>query len=184
MYTHAICSFHYQTYEQQHLQHFDEQNQIQHVLYCCTFREKVLEKLYGCFQALSQHKFASNVVEVCLQKGNAQQRDRIVGEILQTGSNGSQDQLQVMMKDQFGNYVIQKVLEVRLLLALVEASLFKSGSTCITWTCLLIDQRPTCICGSQRIDTVMRACIHICVYRHVINNVTSGPSKIAQKAIF
>lgn len=76
-------------------------------------REAVLEKLYGSFQCMSQHKFASNVVEVCLARGNTKQRDRVVGEILNEGGN-SQEQLQIMMKDQFGNYVIQKVLEVSL----------------------------------------------------------------------
>lgn len=62
---------------------------------------------------LSLHKFASNVVEKCLTHCSAAERDVLVAEMLREAPEGGEDPLQCMMKDQFGNYVVQKVLEVR-----------------------------------------------------------------------
>ena len=67
---------------------------------------------------MSQHKFASNVVEKCLTFGSVEERDIIVQSMLGKGSSepapsmDGQDPFQKMMLDQFGNYVVQKVLEV------------------------------------------------------------------------
>lgn len=65
--------------------------------------------MLGHIAEMSTHKYSSNVVEKCLQYGTPAQRDQIVSEVI---SGPSGDHLQVMMKDQFGNYVVQKVLEV------------------------------------------------------------------------
>ncbi len=66
---------------------------------------------------LSTHKFASNVVEKCLQHGSHAQRRKLISKMLgeQSGLNPTDaDQLlQTMTKDQYGNYVVQKTLEVR-----------------------------------------------------------------------
>ena len=61
---------------------------------------------------MSQHKFASNVVEKCLQHGSHSDRQILISEIM--GRSEENGPLQMMMKDQFGNYVVQKLLEVKL----------------------------------------------------------------------
>ncbi|KFY14193.1 hypothetical protein V492_02790 [Pseudogymnoascus sp. VKM F-4246] len=59
--------------------------------------------------ALSKHKFASNVVERSIVCGSASQRQAIVAQIVALDADGSSP-LQLMMKDQYGNYVVQKLL--------------------------------------------------------------------------
>ncbi|KAM0829719.1 hypothetical protein ACQ4PT_066706 [Festuca glaucescens] len=56
-----------------------------------------------------QQKFASNVIEKCLAFGNPVERQILIGEMLE--STTESEPLEVMMKDQFANYVVQKVLE-------------------------------------------------------------------------
>lgn len=117
---------------------------IQHVLEHGKEEERsyIIGQLAPHILALSQNKFASNVVEKCLLFGNPQQRVALVEAILTapmpqsmpeapagaaglgTGEgcghgNGdlSADPLYEVMKDQFGNYVVQKVLEVSSVLA-------------------------------------------------------------------
>lgn len=89
---------------------------IQHVLEHGKMRDKstVVEKLKGQILQLSQHKFASNVVEKCVQYGKGDERELIINEILGSGRDGyaSVAPLQVMMKDQYANYVIQKMLDL------------------------------------------------------------------------
>ncbi|OBT60390.1 hypothetical protein VE03_10140 [Pseudogymnoascus sp. 23342-1-I1] len=58
---------------------------------------------------LSKHKFASNVVERSIACGTTEQRQAIVTTIVELDSDGSSP-LQLMMKDQYGNYVVQKLL--------------------------------------------------------------------------
>ncbi|GAB2212479.1 hypothetical protein Droror1_Dr00020449 [Drosera rotundifolia] len=58
---------------------------------------------------MSQQKFASNVIEKCLTFGDPVERRTLVNEML--GTTDENEPLQVMMKDQFANYVVQKVLE-------------------------------------------------------------------------
>ncbi|XP_010534519.1 PREDICTED: pumilio homolog 3-like [Tarenaya hassleriana] len=72
-------------------------------------RSAIIAKLTGQTVQMSQQKFASNVVEKCLTFGNSAERRTIVKEML--GSIDENEPLQEMMKDQFGNYVVQKVLE-------------------------------------------------------------------------
>lgn len=48
----------------------------------------MVEKLKGQILQLSQHKFASNVVEKCVQYGNSAERELIINEILGSGRDG------------------------------------------------------------------------------------------------
>jgi len=61
---------------------------------------------------LSQHKFASNVVEKCVEYGTPQERIMMLEEILSGKTNDGTSALLVMMKDQYANYVIQKIIDV------------------------------------------------------------------------
>lgn len=84
---------------------------IQHVLQHGKPHERsaVISKLAGQIIKMSQQKFASNVVEKCLTFGGPEERQLLVNEML--GSTDENEPLQAMMKDPFGNYVVQKVLE-------------------------------------------------------------------------
>jgi pumilio RNA-binding family len=84
---------------------------VQHVLEHGKPHERsaIIEKLIGQIVQMSQQKFASNVIEKCLAFGNPVERQVLIGEML--GSTSESEPLEVMMKDQFANYVVQKVLE-------------------------------------------------------------------------
>ncbi|KAK7262492.1 hypothetical protein RJT34_30066 [Clitoria ternatea] len=72
-------------------------------------RSSIIKELAGRIVQMSQQKFASNVVEKCLTFGGPSERQLLVSEML--GSTDENEPLQAMMKDQFANYVVQKVLE-------------------------------------------------------------------------
>ncbi|KAJ6826727.1 pumilio-like protein 1-like [Iris pallida] len=84
---------------------------VQHVLEHGKPHERsiIIKKLAGQIVQMSQQKFASNVVEKCLTFGGPVERQILVNEML--GSTEENEPLQAMMKDQFANYVVQKVLE-------------------------------------------------------------------------
>lgn len=84
---------------------------IQHVLQHGKPHERsvIIGKLAGQIVKMSQQKFASNVVEKCLTFGGPEERQILVNEML--GYTDENEPLQAMMKDPFGNYVVQKVLE-------------------------------------------------------------------------
>ncbi|XP_028788982.1 pumilio homolog 4 isoform X2 [Neltuma alba] len=84
---------------------------IQHVLQHGKPHERsaIITKLAGQIVKMSQQKFASNVVEKCLAFGSPEERQLLVNEML--GTTDENEPLQAMMKDPFGNYVVQKVLE-------------------------------------------------------------------------
>ncbi|KAA8539279.1 hypothetical protein F0562_025971 [Nyssa sinensis] len=84
---------------------------IQHVLQHGKPQERsaIISKLAGQIVKMSRQKFASNVVEKCLTFGGPEERQLLVNEML--GSTDENEPLQAMMKDPFGNYVVQKVLE-------------------------------------------------------------------------
>lgn len=84
---------------------------VQHVLEHGKPHERsaIICKLTGKIVQMSQQKFASNVIEKCLAFGDVTERRTMVNEML--GSSDDNEPLQVMMKDQFANYVVQKVLE-------------------------------------------------------------------------
>ncbi|KAL0287813.1 UNVERIFIED_CONTAM: Pumilio6, chloroplastic [Sesamum angustifolium] len=73
-------------------------------------RSKIIEKLSGSVAELCLHKFASNVVERCLEYSDSASRAILVKEIIGDGDND--DNLLIMMKDQYANYVIQKILQI------------------------------------------------------------------------
>lgn len=74
-------------------------------------RRAVIRQLKSEFFSLSKHKFASNVVEKCFIQSDAQDREDILDALLAMGSDGCQP-LFHMMKDQFANYVVQKMIDV------------------------------------------------------------------------
>ncbi|KAI5926421.1 armadillo-type protein [Camillea tinctor] len=73
-------------------------------------RSKMINLVIDRLLFLSKHKFASNVVEKCIEFGTAEERKAIRTQLTATGSDGTSP-LQIMMKDQFGNYVIQKLMQ-------------------------------------------------------------------------
>ena len=60
----------------------------------------------GCVVPLSQHKFASNVIEKCVINATLEEKSNLIREICR--DEGS---LAVMIKDQYANYVVQKVID-------------------------------------------------------------------------
>ncbi|XP_022874872.1 pumilio homolog 2-like isoform X2 [Olea europaea var. sylvestris] len=84
---------------------------IQHVLEHGKPHERsaIIQELTGKIVQMSQQKFASNVVEKCLTFSDSNERQLLVNEML--GTTDENEPLQAMMKDQFANYVVQKVLE-------------------------------------------------------------------------
>ena len=96
---------------------------IQHILENGTQEEKepILEIVLGSVVQFSKHKFASNVIEKCIKFGDINQRKRILHEVMLGNETilGDDDidgepvkedsPLALMVKDQFGNYVIQKI---------------------------------------------------------------------------
>ncbi|KAG0035067.1 mRNA binding protein puf3 [Podila clonocystis] len=86
---------------------------IQHILERGKPAEKslVVSKVVGQVLVLSKHKFASNVVEKCVAYGSKADRQRLIEEVITARPDGSSP-LVLMMKDQFANYVVQKMLDV------------------------------------------------------------------------
>ncbi|CZT05919.1 related to RNA-binding protein pumilio [Rhynchosporium graminicola] len=72
-------------------------------------RAKVIKIVTAQLLHLSKHKFASNVVEKSIEYGTDEQRRAIVAQITTLRSDGTSP-VQLMIKDQYGNYVIQKLL--------------------------------------------------------------------------
>jgi len=88
---------------------------VQHVLEYGNddHRRRVLGTLSGRFVELSKHKFASNVVEKALQFCDPTNRQIVLDELLTTETlNPGPDPLELLLNDQYGNYVAQKLLDV------------------------------------------------------------------------
>jgi len=86
---------------------------VQHVLERGKLEDKtlIIGAVCGKVLALSQHKFASNVVEKCVQHANRTDRIHLIEEVC-ADTNGAACPLHIMMKDQFANYVVQKMIDV------------------------------------------------------------------------
>lgn len=86
---------------------------IQHVLEqgAPNDKEAMVQVITQNVLTFSRHKFASNVVEKCVIYGNRRQRRGLIEEIATEREDGTLP-ITVMMKDQFANYVIQKLLDV------------------------------------------------------------------------
>ncbi|KAK4518273.1 tethering complex subunit [Mucor velutinosus] len=74
-------------------------------------KAKIVEKILGQILPLSKHKFASNVVEKCVDYGSKRDRQLLIEEVIQNRADGTYP-LVTMMKDQYANYVVQKMLDV------------------------------------------------------------------------
>ncbi|KAF9426385.1 Pumilio 2 [Entomortierella beljakovae] len=87
---------------------------IQHILERGRPSEKslVISKVLGQVLTLSKHKFASNVVEKCVAYGSKADCQKLIDEVIISKPDGSPSPLVLMMKDQFANYVVQKMLDV------------------------------------------------------------------------
>ncbi|XP_063902752.1 maternal protein pumilio-like isoform X4 [Zophobas morio] len=83
---------------------------IQHVLEHGKPEDKgqLISSVRGKVLALSQHKFASNVVEKCVTHATRAERALLIEEVCGFNDNA----LHVMMKDQYANYVVQKMIDV------------------------------------------------------------------------
>ncbi|CDS41157.1 pumilio 2 [Echinococcus multilocularis] len=101
---------------------------IQHIFEHGRTEEKsrMITRLRGRVAALSVHKFASNVIEKAVTNASRKERQALINEVLQNvdpnqtqitpveclGEREDTSILWNMMKDQFANYVIQKMLDV------------------------------------------------------------------------
>lgn len=74
-------------------------------------RQMVINEVKSRMLVYSQHKFASNVVEKCLQYGSKAERNDIIDEVVRSVLEKS-SLLQVMVRDPYGNYVVQKILDI------------------------------------------------------------------------
>mmetsp|Transcript_4076 Transcript_4076/g.5978 ORF Transcript_4076/g.5978 Transcript_4076/m.5978 type:complete len:901 (+) Transcript_4076:229-2931(+) len=83
-----------------------------------TERKRLIKAVQDNVMFFSMHKFASNVVEKCLQYGDTAERREIIERMLekQTNPDGTISKrgcaLQQMMKDPYANYVVQKVMDM------------------------------------------------------------------------
>ncbi|KAF2025312.1 ARM repeat-containing protein [Setomelanomma holmii] len=73
-------------------------------------RAKIVSLVKAQFLMFSKHKFASNVVERCLVCGSDEQRRELVEAVIAKNERGENNLLN-LLKDGYGNYVIQKLLE-------------------------------------------------------------------------
>ncbi|KAI1647532.1 ARM repeat-containing protein [Daldinia loculata] len=73
-------------------------------------RQQIIQLVLQRLIVFSKHKFASNVVEKSIEYGTTEDRRAIRCQITALHSDGTSP-LQLMMKDQFGNYVIQKLMQ-------------------------------------------------------------------------
>lgn len=84
---------------------------VQHVLQrgSTHFRTAIIRAVCGNVLLLSKHKFASNVVECCFLHGSPDEKAQLVEEVIGTGDTSP---LSAMVRDQYANYVVQRILGV------------------------------------------------------------------------
>jgi len=75
-------------------------------------KSKIVAGVRGKVLHLSQHKFASNVVEKCVQNATRAERAVLIEEVCTANSDSPTSPLHIMMKDQYANYVVQKMIDV------------------------------------------------------------------------
>ncbi|KAJ5734713.1 hypothetical protein N7533_013116 [Penicillium manginii] len=73
-------------------------------------RNRMIVIVMGQLMAYSKHKFASNVVEKSIEFGEESQRHHIISTLTSSPDRNGESPLLGLMRDQYGNYVIQKVL--------------------------------------------------------------------------
>jgi len=83
---------------------------LQHVLQhsATECKDKIVNIVASYILPFSKHKFASNVVERCFVSTDSRQKDVLLNAVVGTSENSP---LVSMVRDQYGNYVIQKMLE-------------------------------------------------------------------------
>ncbi|KAI4157996.1 MAG: hypothetical protein LQ342_007820 [Letrouitia transgressa] len=74
-------------------------------------RARIISLIIGNLIWLSKHKFASNVVERAFKFGTAEQHQQMIDILTMVNENG-EGPLQHLVRDMYGNYVIQKALAV------------------------------------------------------------------------
>lgn len=73
-----------------------------------AWRHKVVTVVRKNLLALSNQKFSSNVVQMCLRKGSPQHKTTLIDNIIYSEN---EEMIIDLMKNMFGNYVIQTALE-------------------------------------------------------------------------
>uniref|UniRef100_A0A3Q3B1H2 Pumilio RNA-binding family member 2 n=1 Tax=Kryptolebias marmoratus TaxID=37003 RepID=A0A3Q3B1H2_KRYMA len=86
---------------------------IQHVLEHgrTEDKSKIVAEVRGKVLVLSQHKFASNVVEKCVIHSSRAERALLIDEVC-CQKDGPHSALYTMMKDQYANYVVQRMIDM------------------------------------------------------------------------
>jgi hypothetical protein len=72
---------------------------------------RLIRAFAGRFYQFSMHKFASNVIEKCIRRASTAQRQAIFGEIIGAQGRWETQRIMRMASDQFGNYVVQRIIE-------------------------------------------------------------------------
>ncbi|KAL5969780.1 hypothetical protein TSMEX_002393 [Taenia solium] len=78
-------------------------------------KSRIINSLRGRVATLSEHKFASNVMEKAIANATPAERSALINEVLVSADgtdSGPGGVLVDMMKDQFANYVVQRMLEL------------------------------------------------------------------------
>ena len=73
--------------------------------------EALIQAFKGHFFEFSMHKFASNVIEKCIRNSDKRQQQEIFSEIIGPEEHYDEKRIYEMVSDQFGNYVIQRILD-------------------------------------------------------------------------
>ena len=74
-------------------------------------RNRLIELVTRQLLQLSRHKFASNVVEKCIECGTLEQR-KMRAQLTMPFREGTSSPLQLIIKDQYGNYVIRESFRI------------------------------------------------------------------------
>eukprot|EP00808_Paulinella_micropora_P019768 g28908.t1 len=96
---------------------------VQHVLQLGSPENKssIIQTIRGKCLELSRHKFASNVIEKCFANASPQDREMLLQEVIGPLHPADGQMVQVallksplllMVKDQYANYVVQRILDV------------------------------------------------------------------------
>jgi len=76
-------------------------------------RREIVSKLIGHVAELSREKYASNVIEMAFKRSRQMHLRELAEELLQVDptKKGSYPTLELVVNDQFGNYVVQTLVE-------------------------------------------------------------------------
>jgi hypothetical protein len=75
-------------------------------------RQRVLELVLKGLESYSKHKFASNVVEKCLTHSDEVWKHNVIDVIIHNNDREGESMLLGLIRDNYGNYVIQKLLDL------------------------------------------------------------------------